>query len=353
MESPNERGKEGYRMESSISQKEKTITVDELMDHSLRLLETDTKLMFHSDDIWGKAQHSKSRDADFVEAAWANNIYAESDAFILYAVRILNYANDEMLYKMLQILSKKYPKKMIPKDKKALSTRIINLSLNNLLYGKYVEMDDNKKIHLYTCSQHGYSLLFRQLNKFTHMSERYSFFDPEFEIMRLVATNYIALCIASSPYFKDYIGPKQNTKVFDKTYLRGRIFSQICLVRENIKYRIILEPLYFQVDERRDTLEERIENTIGRLRFIEKVAQEYRKNGETVKIVFCIENKRGLQKAAGLVHKYIPLMLEQSLFTSESLLYKNKGKLALSFLEVVVSENEALGVRPYLDREFF
>lgn len=282
-----------------------------------------------------------------IEISYMRNLLAVSDAWIVYAVNRLGACDLGILSTFLLNLSRLAPNKPIPSvEISSLINRVSLLAREGCLRAFTYRTDvDGRSVltHVYTASDVGVkwmnAILDRQQERANPVTSMY----PLDDTLRILACDYVASALYDNKYVKDFVTNKE-LYIGDK-YPTLTTYAQLYFRRDDIDYMLYVHPLFFNFSSKHYTdgeYKNRLKQEIGMLsRHInsKKMKEIYK----DMKVVFVVENTKGLANAINYILKYAgkDFLESQCWFTSESVIYFNKMDVKRSFLSIRIGADNS------------
>lgn len=302
-------------------------------------LKRDTKFMYFDGIEYKPTQDVKETRAESVEFKVVQGTYfTADDYFILKEVHNLGVTNAAIMAKRLLIEKRNNPEKNYPDcDYHKLLSRMRFLVRQGLLYSYEYNDTSKKNLIVFTCTSYGWRLYKNKLC-LPDVYDKNIHFKAETEIFKRLASNAVAYAFAILPNCNSVI---VNDNIPYGKYKRSYIYARATLGEEE-KALFVVEPVYFNVDNKMVSEEENEARIISRLTQLEEVITYLNTNNQT-KLIICVENYSGLTKLIKiLASKDINFYCNFCYFTSENVLFESSDELSKSFLKLSVKEDKYL-----------
>lgn len=317
-------------------------------------LTEDSKFTFYDGMYMEICPETKGISKDTFQLLKINGKLNMNHAYILCAINALGHATKDMILQWLYIQRRQYPKKAIPTlDKKTLKKELNFLAGHGMLTVADYKTRKNNVILIYTCTIYGH-MFFKNILDMAYITyDENAIFHAEVETFKRLATASIVLSMAMLP---ECVGANINgRKIFGEQhkfngYCYG--YAEMNIGGQNKLY--IVEPAFFNVDERITSQDEVEGRVLNRLKKVEEFVTQGRKELNMPVIpVFCVENTTGLKRLGNIASRRIGTnMYSHALFTSENVLYQLDQNVDECFLTMEFnkrSEDVQIRVTPVHD----
>lgn len=302
-------------------------------------LSADTKYMYFDGLSYQPCEKiSMISKNDFECKVFLGTYFKLQDAFILQAVHELGYATFDSTLAWLALQKKKFPKKAISEyTKSSLSKRMQFLARQGLL-AEYDYITQKKTVeHVFVCHSYGHLFFRNQLDCFS-LYDQSALCRSEIEIFKRLASNVVTLAFANYPSVKE-ISVNNRTVNNKSDNGIGYTYGLIKCECEDKKMNLVVEPVYFAFDPQVSTEEEWKEKLENRLSSLVASVNKMKEEVKTT-VIFCFENKSGINKFTELISTRDLEFFKNCLYTSESVINRCNGDLNQCFLTLKYNEGK-------------
>lgn len=310
------------------------------------LKETQTPFMYHEDLNLEYCSNNKSLNKEEVLVKYYTNYFTVSDLVIVKALSKIVFGTNTMIWKVLELFKRKYPKMPVLTDAKLLKNRLTVLTKSSIIKRfKFIPIGGNSPHSYYCITPHGYNYIKRIMN-FKDKYDEYIGVTPPDEVMKYLASVAVAEEFIDHDSFIDF---NVDVSFYTKELGLQNIYVEVKTNVNDKENTIIIEPLYFKFDTNRMSEEEYMLNLRERLRVIEKYIST-KVEDDTPTIMFVCENVSGIKQAMELASEHLALYKNYMYFTTDSVTHKMgvKGVLRIEAIE----NNKPAGFTDEIFKEF-
>lgn len=289
-------------------------------------LTEDTKFMFYPGMEIQIKPETRCISKDKLQWLMINGTLDLGDAFIIRAIDVLGHATKDMILQYLKLIKKHYPQKAVPNmDSSKLTKRLVTLAKNGMIaMSDYVTKNSRSVILIYTCTMFGHIFMKNTLDMSYISYDDNLLFHAEVETFKRLAAAAITLAMAQR---NECVAASVNGKTIFGQELRfkdGYVYGSVEMEYNGESVLYLVEPVYFSINHKIISDEESMERTKGRMKRIESLVEQLRKERKMPVIpVFCVENMQGLKDFCFIAKMRLDAeVYEHSLYTSENALYR-------------------------------
>lgn len=296
-----------------------------------------SKFVYYDGIEYKASQDVKETRAESIEFKVAQGTYFDTgDYFILKEIHNLGVTNVATMLKRLAVEKRRNPEKAYPTyDYQSLMSRMRFLVRQGLLYSfEYYDIY-KRSMFVFCCTMYGWRLYKNKLQS-PDVYDKNIVFKAETEVFKRLASNAVAYAFANHPYCSSVIvndtisyGERKKEYIYARTMIDGE---------ERILF--IIEPVYFNVDNRMISNAENEAQILSRLTRLEEVVAHL-SSDIAVKVVFCVENYTGLSKLLNLINnKELNFYSNSCYYTSENVLFESNDTLSRSLLKLTFKDSK-------------
>lgn len=299
-------------------------------------LKNNTKYMYYDGIELKASQDVKDVRPESIEFKVVLGTYFNvSDYYLLKEVHNLGITNVDTLLKRIAIKKKNHPEREYPCfSYSELSNRMRFLVRQGLLYSFEYRDSYDRSMFIFCCGMYGWRVYKNKLD-LADVYDKDMIFKAETEMFKRLSSSAVAYSFAMSPlcshvYINDFL-------LYERT--RMKIYARATL-GDTDKTEYIIEPIYFNIDNRIISENENETNILNRLNQLEAAINSLNKESQ-VKLVLCVENYAGLTKLLKLIKtKDAQFYADNCYFTSENVVFESKSVLSRSFLNLSITSGK-------------
>lgn len=311
----------------------KTLEEKNIVIGILNSLKKNSKYMYFDDMEFKASKDVRDVMPESIEFKVAMGTFSTSDYLILKEVHNLGITNPQTLLKRLAIQKKNHPERDYPcYSYNELYSRMRFLVRQGLLFSFEFIDSLKRSMFVFCCRMYGWRVYKNKL-QLPDVYDRDVVFKAETEVFKRLASNAVAYSFALSPMIS-----LVDTNIYYTYDERSRayIYARASL-GDTEKTDYIIEPIYFNIDNRVTTEQENENYIMNRLNQMEKVIQHLSKE-TNAKLILCVENYDGLGKLLKLIKtREVEFYINNCYYTSENVLFDSKDVLSRSFLSLYIS----------------
>lgn len=256
--------------------------------------------------------------------------FTDSDLVIVNALARITFGTKELIWKALELESKRYPDRPVMTDEKNFNQRLEVLTKCCLIRKFFFYNVSGVKQSYYCVTAHGYNFIKRKLN-FKSKYDDYLSITTADEVMRHLAAVSSALEFLRSSKFLEI---STDIPYYIKDDGLKKLYAEVITKGESRNNYILFEPFYLAYDKKRFNEQEFNEYLEDRINVVTNYIKDKGEQGNVFVILIC-EGLAGITRAMNVVAKKLLLHKKAIFYTTDGGVYSvGIGNALISLNEV-------------------
>lgn len=277
---------------------------------------------------------SDVRSVDYLEELLMAEKITLSDMYILEAVAFFGHADLKMVVSRLRWMAARYPHKPIILNADSLGGRLQTLGKYGLLWRRKFSCGGKGNIFVYTITYRGFKMYSDRLDKSFHYDTSLVAHCTT-KVLRSVHVGEVSCIFEGKIAQAADIQEWRHSSYALKCGERGKYYPSgyIRCLHNGDSWNIIFEAAHFNVDDRIESEQERIQKFGEKLSNLIKVKDSFASRYENTLFVFCVEDFEGVNKLSKALDAYKEDFNGNTYVTSERVLKTNSFDFASSMVK--------------------